>query len=422
MTGDYITFSAGHLNVPNQPIIPYIEGDGIGPEIWQAARPVFDAAVKATFKGQKRVAWWGIGAGETAFKQTGSWLPDDTLKALKQAHVGIKGPLTTPVGTGHRSINVKLRQALDLYVCVRPIQYYPGTPSPLKHPENVNMVVFRENTEDIYAGIEYEYQTAALKDFLAKTKQLAKVRFPETSNFGIKPISKEGSQRFVAAAIDYTLSHGRHKITLVHKGNIMKYTEGAFKNWGYEIASENYADKVFTKQVWQQLKATESLDAANKALKQAQAQGKIYIDDIIADNFFQQALIDPKQFDVIATCNLNGDYISDDLAAEVGGIGIAPSANINYQTGYGLFEATHGTAPEFVGQNKLNPTSLILSGAMMFDYLGWPEVSLHIRAAVAKAIEHKQVTWDFAQKIADAHELSTSDYGNYLVQLIAQQK
>ncbi|MFD1672252.1 NADP-dependent isocitrate dehydrogenase [Agrilactobacillus yilanensis] len=419
----YIKQDKQQLNVPDQPIIPYIVGDGIGPEIWAAAQPVFDAAITKAY-GQKRgVEWQEVLAGEKAYDQTGEWLPEATVKALEKALIGIKGPLTTPIGKGHRSINVTLRQKFDLYACVRPIHYFVGTPTPIRHPEKVEMTVFRENTEDIYAGIEYKNDAAqSLMQVLETTGQLSKVRFPDDSNYAIKPISKTGSQRFIASAIDYAIAHNRHKVTLVHKGNIMKYTEGAFKQWGYDIAAANYQDQVFTQPEYDAIKATDGPAAAEKALESARQHHKIIIDDIITDNFFQQALINPTNFDVVATCNLNGDYISDALAAQVGGIGIAPSANINYHTGQAIFEATHGTAPQFVGQNKLNPSSILLSGAMMFDYLGWTEVSDLIHEAISQAIKQKQVTWDFAQEIDGATELSTSEFGKYLENLILTDK
>lgn len=416
---EIITKNGQQLHVPDHPVIPYIQGDGIGPEIWRAAQPVFDTAVAKVFGGEKRVEWQEVLAGSKAFDKTGAWLPDETVAAIKKYNIAIKGPLTTPIGKGHRSINVTLRQIFDLFACVRPVRYYPGTPSPVVHPENVDMVVFRENTEDIYAGIEYKNADAsALEAVLKDSDQLSKVRFPDSSNYAIKPISKAGSQRFVASAIDYALSHGRTQLTLVHKGNIMKFTEGAFKQWGYEIATEKYGDQVFTWPEYEAIQADQGKDAANLALKKAQADHKLIINDMITDNFFQQALLNPKNFDVVVTCNLNGDYISDALAAQVGGIGIAPSANINYETGQAIFEATHGTAPEFAGQNKLNPSSILLSGAMMFDYLGWHEVGALIQDAIAKAIASKQVTWDFAQAIAGAKTLSTSEFGDYLVKLI----
>lgn len=421
MTEEKITMNNGRLQVPDQPTIPFIEGDGIGPEIWRAARTVFDEAVKKAFDGQKQVKWLPLLAGETAYKQTGQWLPDKTLTALRDYLVGIKGPLTTPIGVGHRSINVTLRQKLDLYACFRPVTYYAGTPSPVVHPENVNIDVFRENTEDIYAGIESDVDTddaKAWKALLAKQGKLGKVRFPDTSAFAIKPISKQGSTRLVKAAIDYAFANNRHTLTLVHKGNIMKKTEGSFKKWGYE-AAEEYGDKVFTWNQYNQIKADQGTEAAERAYQAARAAKKLIVNDVITDNFFQQALLYPEHFEVVATMNLNGDYISDALAAQVGGIGIAPGGNINYQTGHAIFEATHGTAPQFAGQNKLNPTSIILSGAMMFDYLGWSAAADLIRAGISQAIKSRHVTIDFA-KNADATVLTTSGFGDYVARLIEE--
>lgn len=421
MTEEKVTMSNGQLQVPNNPTILFIEGDGIGPEIWKAAKTVFDAAVKKAYDGQKQVNWLPLLAGETAYKKTGQWLPDKTLATLREYLVGIKGPLTTPIGIGHRSINVTLRQKLDLYACFRPVTYYPGTPSPVVHPENVNIDVFRENTEDIYAGIESDVDTKDAeewKSLLAKQDKLSKVRFPDTSAFAIKPISKQGSTRLVDAAIDYAFANNRHTLTLVHKGNIMKKTEGGFKKWGYE-AAEKYGDKVFTWNQYNQIKADQGEKAADQAYQTARDEQKLIVNDVITDNFFQQALLHPEHFEVVATMNLNGDYISDALAAQVGGIGIAPGGNINYQTGHAIFEATHGTAPQFAGQNKLNPTSIILSGAMMFDYLGWDDVSNLIRIGIKRAIKSHHVTVDFA-KTPDATVLSTSGFGEYVAQLIEE--
>ena len=413
--GEIIKLENGQLRVPDYPTIPFIKGDGIGPEIWAAAQPVFDAAVKKVYGGTRRITWQPVLAGQAAFEQTGNWLPDATLAALKRYLVAIKGPLTTPVGGGHRSINVTLRQELDLYACVRPVRYYPGSPSPVRYPERVKMTLFRENTEDIYAGIEMGVGTEAAKGLTALLKeqrQLAKVRFPATSAYSIKPVSKEGTTRLVRAAIEYALRNNELTLTLVHKGNIMKQTEGAFKNWGYQVAEE-YGDRLFTMAQYQALAKT-SQHQADQALQGARAQKKLIVNDVICDNFLQQSLLHPENFAVIATLNLNGDYLSDALAAQVGGIGIAPSANINYQTGQALFEATHGTAPQFVGQNKMNPTSLLLSGAMMFDYLGWEAVGDLIRQGIAQAIASQHVTADLATSTA-ANVLSTSSFGNYLV-------
>lgn len=417
-----IKMVAGKLEVPANPTIPYISGDGIGPEIFAAAQTVFDAAVLKAYGGQRKVSWHKLLAGKSAYQQTGSWLPAETLTALKKHLVAIKGPLETPVGEGHRSLNVTLRQELDLYTCLRPVTYYQGTPSPVVAPEQVNMVVFRENTEDIYAGIEFASHTKGTEKLLAFLKeqgQLAKVRFPESSSFAIKPVSSQGTKRLVKAAINYALAHDLKTVTLVHKGNIMKRTEGSFRNWGYQAASE-FGDKIFSQMEYNKIKEAKGLAQAKQALNQAQAAGRVIVNDLICDNFFQQALLRPSDFDVIATLNLNGDYISDALAAQVGGIGIAPGANINYQTGQAIFEATHGTAPQFAGQNKLNPTSLILSGKLMFDYLGWSQAADLIESALAEAIASHHVTVDFAAKLKEATTLSTSEFGQYLAELILQ--
>ena len=412
----------GKLLVPDNPIIPFIAGDGIGPEIWQAAQRVFDSAVNKIYGDSRQIHWKKVLAGEASYRNSGSWLPDETLAAFKEYLVAIKGPLTTPVGEGHRSINVTLRQELDLFACVRPVQYYAGTPSPVKHPENVDITVFRENTEDIYAGIDFESGSAEAKkllDLLKDNHQEHKVRFPRTSSFAIKPVSSEGSMRIVRAALDYAISQKKSYLTLVHKGNIMKKTEGNFKKWGYEVAAE-LKNQVFTSVEYNQIKQQQNKTAADKAQLQAKKDGKVIVNDIIADNFFQQSLLHPENFDVVATLNLNGDYISDALAAQVGGIGIAPGANINYQTKRAVFEATHGTAPQFAGQNKLNPTSLILSGVMLFEYIGWNEVAGEIKRAVATAIKQQKVTVDFAAALPQATELSTSGFADYLIELITK--
>ncbi|MFT9372300.1 NADP-dependent isocitrate dehydrogenase [Liquorilactobacillus hordei] len=411
------------LIVPDNPIIPYIAGDGIGPEIWQAAQRVFDSAVCKVYGDYRKVHWKQLFAGETAYQNSGNWLPDETLKAFREYLVAIKGPLTTPIGEGHRSINVTLRQELDLFACVRPVQYYIGTPSPVKHPENVDITVFRENTEDIYAGIDFESgstEAEELLNLLKKNQQSNKVRFPETSSFAIKPVSSEGSKRIVRAALDYAIAHKKSSVTLVHKGNIMKKTEGSFKKWGYEVAATEFKNQVFTNLQYNQIKQQQGQSAAVQAQLQARKDGKVIVNDIIADNFFQQSLLHPENFDVVVTLNLNGDYISDALAAQVGGIGIAPGANINYQTKRAIFEATHGTAPQFAGQNKLNPTSLILSGVMLFEYIGWGKVALEIKTAIATAIEKQHVTIDFAAELSNAVELSTSDFADYLIELITK--
>lgn len=420
MAAEKITQKNGKLNTPDEPIIPFIAGDGIGPEIWAAAKDVFDTAVKKAYQGKRKVVWKQLLAGETAFSKTGEWLPQTTVDTLIDDLVAIKGPLTTPIGKGHRSINVTLRQKLDLYACFRPVKYYEGSPSPVKKPENVDISVFRENTEDIYAGIDIASGTdeaAKLEALLKENGQLAKVRFPESSNFAIKPISKAGSKRIVHAAIEYALRHNLHYVTLVHKGNIMKKTEGSFKQWGYEEA-EKYGDQVFTMSTYQQIEKEKGRQAADDALTAADYAGRLIVNDVITDNFFQQSLLHPENFDVVVTMNLNGDYISDALAAQVGGIGISPGGNINYETGQAIFEATHGTAPQFAGQNKLNPTSLMLSGAMMFDYIGWHEVADLIQKAIADAIKGKHVTIDFARQLPGSELLSTSEYGNFIAKQI----
>lgn len=409
------------LIVPDQPEIPFIQGDGIGPEIWQAAQPVFDAAVAKTYGTQRQVKWVEVLAGQKGFEATGEYLPKATLDSLKDHLVSIKGPLTTPIGKGFRSLNVTIRHTLDLFACVRPVRYFNGTPAPVVAPEKVDMTVFRENTEDIYAGIEFKAaspEATALKNFLTQTQQISKVRFPETSAFGIKPVSDEGTARLVIAAVDYALAQGLHKVTLVHKGNIMKFTEGGFKNWGYAAIEKHFSQPdVLTQLQYDQIAKEQGAAAAD----QAQAAAKVFVNDRLPDNFLQQILLHPEDYQVIATLNLNGDYISDALAAQVGGIGIAPGANINYDTGHAVFEATHGSAPNFAGQNKLNPSSLLLSGAMLFDYLGWQPVAQRIRAAIATAIAAKHVTWDFAQQLPAATELGTKEFGAYLCDCIAKQ-
>ncbi|OKO90813.1 NADP-dependent isocitrate dehydrogenase [Geobacillus proteiniphilus] len=416
--GEKITVTNGVLNVPNHPIIPFIEGDGTGPDIWAAASRVLEAAVEKAYKGEKKIVWKEVLAGEKAYKLTGNWLPDETLETIREYIIAIKGPLTTPVGGGIRSLNVALRQELDLFVCLRPVRYFPGVPSPVKRPEDTDMVIFRENTEDIYAGIEYAKGTPEVKkviDFLQNEMGVRKIRFPETSGIGIKPISEQGTKRLVRAAINYAIEHGRKSVTLVHKGNIMKFTEGAFKNWGYELAEEEFADKVFTWAQYDRIVEAEGKEAANKALADAEASGKIIIKDVIADIFLQQILTRPREFDVIATMNLNGDYISDALAAQVGGIGIAPGANINYETGHAIFEATHGTAPKYAGLDKVNPSSVILSGVMMFEHLGWNEAAKLIIKAMEKTIAAKIVTYDFARLMEGATEVKCSEFADALI-------
>lgn len=417
----YITVQDQKLNVPEQVIIPVIPGDGVGREIWAAAQMVIDQAIKQAYQGKRQIIWQKILAGEEAFNQTGTWLPEETLSAIQQAKVALKGPLTTPVGEGIRSLNVTLRQTLDLFACVRPVRYFAGVPSPLKQPEKTDMVIFRENTEDVYAGIEFlagDKQTQELIAILKEQFQVQKIRFPQTSSIGIKPVSKEGSQRLIASAIDYALANNRQSVTLVHKGNIMKFTEGHFKKWGYELAETQYAKVCFTMQTFEKIAKEQGKLAAQAALENAQKEGKLIIKDVIADNFLQQILLYPEKYDVIATCNLNGDYISDALAAQVGGIGIAPGANINYHTGYAIFEATHGTAPDIAGQGKANPCSLLLSAAMLLEYIGWQEASQLITQAIEQAIATKQVTADFAQAMENATLLSTQEFGELLVSFI----
>jgi isocitrate dehydrogenase len=420
--GQPITIDNGKLQVPNNPIIPFIEGDGTGPDIWTASKRVLDAAVEKAYNGEKKIAWYEVFAGEKAFNKYNSWLPNDTLTAIREYIVAIKGPLTTPIGGGIRSLNVALRQELDLYVCSRPVRYFNGVPSPVKRPELVDMVIFRENTEDIYAGIEWESGSPEVKkvlEFLQKEMGVKKIRFPETSGIGIKPVSEEGSKRLIRSAIQYAIEHGRKSVTLVHKGNIMKYTEGAFKNWGYELAQQEFGDKTFTWEQYDKIKAADGTDAANKAQKDAEAAGKIIIKDAIADIALQQVLTRPTDFEVIATLNLNGDYLSDALAAQVGGIGIAPGANINYLTGHAIFEATHGTAPKYAGLDVVNPGSVILSGVMMLEHLGWLEAANLIYKGMEKSINNKTVTYDFARLMDGAKEIKCSEFANEIIKNMA---
>ena len=426
MTSEKITMGHnGHLNVPNNPIIPFIEGDGIGPDVWNASKQVLNAAVAIAYHGERRIEWKEILAGEKAFNKTGEWLPKETLDIAREYLVSIKGPLTTPVGGGIRSLNVAMRQELDLYVCLRPVKWYKGVPSPVVHPENTNMVIFRENTEDIYAGIEFAEGTAeAKKLYRVLTDELGvskKIRFPETSAFGIKPVSKEGTERLVRAAIKYALEHDLPSVTIVHKGNIMKYTEGAFKIWAYELAEREFGDKVYTWGQWDKARKTEGEDAANQRMKKAEAQGKLIVKDVIADNFLQQLLISPRDYSVVATLNLNGDYISDAAAASVGGIGIAPGANINYITGHAIFEATHGTAPRFANTNTMNPSSLLLSGVMMLQYMGWHEAADLIEEALSVTIMRKRVTVDFYNLMHDATLLKTSEFALEIIKNLKTQ-
>ena len=415
---DKIVVENGELQVPDNPVIPFIEGDGTGPDIWAAASRVLDAAVEKAYDGKKKIAWKEVYAGEKAFNKTGEWLPQETLDTINEYKIAIKGPLTTPIGGGFRSLNVALRQELDLYNCLRPVRHYEGVPSPVKHPEDVDMVVFRENTEDIYAGIEWQQGTPEVKkviDFLQKEMGVKNIRFPETSGIGIKPISEEGTKRLVRASIEYAISEGRKSVTLVHKGNIMKFTEGAFKNWGYEVAEEEYGDKVFTWAEYDRIVEKDGKDAANKAQEEAEKAGKIIIKDAIADIFLQQILTRPNEFDVVVTMNLNGDYISDALAAQVGGIGIAPGANINYNTGHAIFEATHGTAPKYAGLDKVNPSSVILSGVLMLEHLGWKEAADLITNSMDKTISSKVVTYDFARLMDGAKEVKCSEFADELI-------
>jgi isocitrate dehydrogenase len=418
--GAPITISGEELQVPANPIVPFIEGDGIGVDIWAASRPVLDAAVEKAYRGERRIEWMEVLAGEKAFDVTGSWLPNATLDAFREYLVGIKGPLTTPVGGGIRSLNVALRQQLDLYACVRPVQWFKGVPSPVKEPGNVDMVIFRENTEDIYAGIEFQEGTPEVARFDALFREnfpalYGKIRFPGSSGIGIKPVSREGTDRLVRSAIRYALQNDRRSVTLVHKGNIMKFTEGAFKTWGYELAEREFGDRVFTWAEYDRIKAESGEGAANDAQKTAEDAGKLIVKDSIADAFLQQILLRAKEYDVIATLNLNGDYISDALAAQVGGIGIAPGANINYVTGHAIFEATHGTAPKYAGKDMVNPGSVILSGEMMLRYLGWGDAADLVLKGLQGAIDDRTVTYDFHRLMEGATKVSTSEFGRAII-------
>jgi isocitrate dehydrogenase len=408
----------GKLTVPNDPIIPFIEGDGTGEDIWASSVRVIDAAVQKAYNGEKKIHWLEVLAGEKAFNLTGNWLPEETITDIDNYMVAIKGPLTTPVGGGIRSLNVALRQQLDLYACVRPVQYFTGVPSPVKEPHLVDMVIFRENTEDIYAGIEYLHGTPELeklKKFLIEEMGVNKIRFPDTVSLGIKPVSVEGTERLVRAAIEFAIDNKKPSVTLVHKGNIMKFTEGKFKDWGYELAEREFGDKVFTWVQYDKILAKEGKAAADKAQSDAEAKGLVIVKDVIADAFLQQILLRPSEYSVIATLNLNGDYISDALAAEVGGIGIAPGANINYINGKAIFEATHGTAPKYAGLDKVNPSSVILSGEMMLRYMGWREAADLILSSMEKTIAKKQVTYDFHRLMEGATLLKCSEFGDALI-------
>ncbi len=418
--GDKVTIANGKLNVPDRPILPFIEGDGTGPDIWRASVRVLDAAVAKAYSGKRQIAWMEVYAGEKCFNQFNTWLLDETVEAFKEYLVGIKGPLTTPIGGGIRSLNVELRKKLDLYACVRPVRWFNGVPSPVKRPQDVEMVIFRENTEDIYTGIDLEngspdnvHFKALLKEHFPK--EYAKMRFPDTAGIGVKPVSQEGTERLVRSAIQYALANKRKSITLAHKGNIMKYTEGAFRNWGYALAEREFADQVYTWEQWERTKKEKGEAAANAEQKAALAAGKLLIKDVIADIVFQQTITRAAEFDVIATMNLNGDYLSDALAAQVGGIGIAPGGNINYLTGHAIFEATHGTAPKYANLDKVNPGSVILSGEMMLRYMGWGEAADLIIKGMDGAISAKTVTYDFARLTEGAKEVKCSEFGNAII-------
>ncbi|WP_165063761.1 NADP-dependent isocitrate dehydrogenase [Paludisphaera rhizosphaerae] len=418
--GEKITIKDGRLTVPDRPIIPFIEGDGTGPDIWRASVRVLDAAVEKAYGGKKKIAWAEVYAGGKSHSLFNTWLPDETVDAFREYLVGIKGPLTTPVGGGIRSLNVALRQLLDLYVCLRPVRWFKGVPSPVKHPEKVDMVIFRENTEDVYSGVEFEAGTPEVKKLLEFIKtefpaSYKKIRFPETSGVGIKPVSLEGSERLIRSAIEYAIATGRKSVTLVHKGNIMKFTEGAFRNYGYALAEREFADKTYTWDQWEKTKADKGEEAANAEQKAALAAGKVLIKDAIADIVLQQVLTRPTDFDVIATMNLNGDYLSDALAAQVGGIGIAPGGNINYATGHAVFEATHGTAPKYADLDQVNPGSVVLSGEMMLRYMGWTEAADLIIKGMDGAIDQKTVTYDFARLMEGAKQVKCSEFATAVI-------
>ena len=419
MAGEKIELKNSELIVPNYPTIPFIEGDGIGKEIWSAVKKVIDKAVDKAYGDKRKIDWKEVLAGEKAHIRTGDWLPEKTVQAFRDYLVGIKGPLTTPVGEGIRSLNVALRQELDLFVCLRPVRWFKGVATPLLEPEKVSITIFRENTEDIYAGIEWNAGTPEVKkvlDFLKNEMGVAKIRFPETTSIGIKPVSTEGTERLVRAAIEYAIEHKLPSVTLVHKGNIMKYTEGGFKKWGYALAEREFPNEVYTNNTFIRIKNAQGLAAAVKSYKEAEEQGKIFIKDVIADAFLQNTLLKPEEYSVIATLNLNGDYISDQLAAMVGGIGIAPGANINYNTGHAIFEATHGTAPDIAGQNIANPCSMLLSGVMMLEYMKWNEAADLITKALENMFESGIATHDLARFMADGQSLSTSEFSEQLVE------
>jgi isocitrate dehydrogenase len=418
--GEKITIHNGELQVPDYPILPFVEGDGTGRDIWRASVRVLDAAVEKAYRGRRKIHWMEVYAGEKAYTNFNSWLPDETIQAFQEFLVGIKGPLTTPIGGGIRSLNVALRKALDLYVCQRPVRYFAGVPSPVKHPEYVDMVVFRENTEDIYTGIEFEAGTEENKRFVGLLKdnfpqEYGKIRFPNSAGFGLKPVSQEGTERLVRAAIRWGLENRRRSVTLVHKGNIMKYTEGAFRNWGYDLAEREFSDRVYTWAQWERTRYEEGEDSANAEQDAALKAGKLLIKDVIADIVFQQTITRAREFDILATMNLNGDYLSDALAAQVGGIGIAPGGNINYTTGHAVFEATHGTAPKYADKDMVNPGSVILSGEMMFRYMGWHEAADLIVRGVEGAIAAKTVTYDFHRLMDGAKLLKCSEFGDAVI-------
>jgi isocitrate dehydrogenase len=418
--GDKITIRGGTLTVPDHPVLPFIEGDGTGPDIWRASVRVFDAAIAKAYAGKRQIAWMEVFAGEKSFKRFNTWLLDESVEAFKEYLVGIKGPLTTPIGGGIRSLNVALRKLLDLYVCLRPVRYFAGVPSPVKRPQDVDMVIFRENTEDIYTGIEFENGSddnirfkALLKEHFPK--EYAKIRFPASAGIGLKPVSQEGTERLVRAALNYALDNRRKSVTLAHKGNIMKYTEGAFRAWGYALAEREFGDRVYTWEQWERTKAAQGEAAANTEQKAALAGGKVLVKDVIADIVFQQTITRATDFDIIATMNLNGDYLSDALAAQVGGIGIAPGGNINYTSGHAIFEATHGTAPKYANQDKVNPGSVILSGEMMLRYMGWSEAADLIVKGMEGAIGAGTVTYDFARLMQGATEVKCSEFGDAII-------
>jgi len=418
--GARITIDNGKLQVPNNPIVPFIEGDGTGPDIWRATVRVLDAAVNAAYGGERKIHWMEIYAGQKSFDLFDSWLPDETVQACRDYLVSIKGPLTTPIGGGIRSLNVALRQLLDLYVCLRPVRWFSGVPSPVRDPGNVDMVIFRENTEDIYAGIEFERGSDANARFLELFKEnfpaeFSKIRFPDSCGIGLKPVSQEGTERLVRAALDFAIANGRKSLTFVHKGNIMKFTEGAFRNWGYELAEKEYADHTYTWDQWERTKAEKGADAANAEQEAALGSGKILVKDAIADITLQQVLTRPNEFDVIATMNLNGDYLSDALAAQVGGIGIAPGGNVNYMSGHAVFEATHGTAPKYANKDVVNPGSLVLSGEMMLRYMGWTEAADAIISSMDATIGQKKVTYDFARLMEGATKVKCSEFGDAMI-------